>query len=1422
MKILSKIFKLFLIFLGGVLCLLILLIFAINLLFQSSSFTGYLTSKILPPIGDKIGAKIGVETLRISLFPTSILIEGALFTPAEGTFKREFATLDRLWVDVDTLALLTGRVVVEDLVVDGARNYLLIDNGLANLPIKLSGKKKEKKKRDKPFVLKLPIIIDKLKIKNSSFHMDIPKADLELAVEDLGMNGTASLSSGDAKVDIDIRNVTFRLGDKLNETVDSLEVSAIANLQSWNAKLEKLELRAPLLELDAEGIAENMIAGLSTQVKAELRVDAAMAQKYVANPKINGHLVLDVSGEFGLPKEGMKYAYEGDLKLTGGSVNNLPVNLKSHIFADRGSVKVSKMRGNIGTGTLDIWADLSLGQGLPINSKIILNQLDVGNAAKGYGIQIPMDGIVDLELAASGALARPTGQTDENGKKKSSPAIDLKGMVDVANLNIGKGAKRVFGVSNLGINLDSSYVGKVVRANLVSIYTKSNTIDITGTYNTTGPMNLRLSMLLEDMSEFSPILDKEVAGTGKISAHAQGTVSNPNIKAETSFSHLGFGRYFVEQVDGSISMEGKTARLSPFTILTGDSKIKLEGEAKLEKPMTLNASLEIPESKISDFLKMAGQEKLDINGKVNADITVNGPIDKLNGKITLNAGSIKAYGEDIQTVKVDSHLEFGVIHLDDVQISKIAPPRVDFNARKDIQFRHVPKDKWETVSIAAKGRFDPATKEIELKLRTSNLNEQASDTVREKRMPLSAAVAVAADVSGTIDDPQVKAKFEILRARYGNFIFGDSILTATVENQKAKVHADLLSNRWIERIIPAKKGWVIIHSDKLTARPSSETEEEQLEKAEDFARAVETDQVVKETGEFGAITLDLTADITGNRDVKGELLFNQFDYSGFLQFLKDQTAKTKMEGTPETKIAGKINGRIDIEGVLDQLSKALVQVNLDKLRFRKDDLILANIRKDGSYEPIKLSIQDGQIRIDKFKLGGTAISISVEEMESAADGSLAITSKMDIAALKEFTSFISESKGTVFINATVPRSFRIKDITARATLDNGLLDLQNSPTAIENLNFVASFNKGTAKIETMTGNMGGGTLVGEGRVVFDVSESKKRKKKKSPDINLVVKIRNVKTGYDPDLETVINKINLILSDREKGGMQVSGEVVVDKLIFTQEIDFIKMLRDFRQPKKTRGSETFKEKKENIFFNIAIRAERNLLYQSNMADIEAKTDMLFTGSNAAPALLGTVEVIKGRAEVLSNEYKVSRAVITFLDEDRIFPNFDINAETQKDDVTVFVVVSGNPDRYKITFSSDPPMPEKNIFALLALGISYEEVQAGSSEISSDELASVVAQQLISNQIKGLTGKSGIEIEVDYSAGEPRLNVKSEIQKDLYLSIFRGITDDSLGAEVEYDFIRNMSLLGNWENLAGYEDATSIGAIGTGIKLKLEFK
>ena len=1381
MKVVFKILKYLGYAIGGVVGLVVILLVAVNFLLQIDAFTGFVLGKILPGVSESLGADIQVKKLRLSLVPTSIYIEGAHFTPAKGTYKRKFVSLDRLYLDVSTLQLASGRLVVEKLEIKGLQSYLLFQNGLANLPSsgKVPEPKEEKKEDSGPLELKYPVVIEDLKIKDSSFYMDMPDSNLELGIRDIYLGLVGSLEDGLAELEILFQDGYADMGE-MHEQLTSLSIEGKTNLHEWTAEIEKLVLRIPGIELDAHATATNLLEELAAKVGLTLTVDAGKVNSFVKQPALAGGIRLEAVADLGLPKSGMTYAVTGNLALDQVRVNNLPVDLHTQIIADPQIAEIKNLNGSIGTGAINLWAKLGMKGGMPLDAKIALTGLDVGDAAARYGVSLPLTGVLDTDLTATGKLAKATGAKTKEGKPTTELAMAAKGNLVLSNFALGQGDKRVVAIPKIGVNLDAAYAGTVATLHHVIVTTAKNTIEVKGSYNTKGPMDIKAIMALDDLAEFSPITGKPIGGQGKLTALATGTASDPNVQSQLQFTNLLFDAYAVDMISGTLRLKGKQARVDALNIRTGESWIKGTAEVDLGKPMKLNANLQIPNGKVEDFLVLAGQKKLDVGGKIDLNVDIQGPVKNLTGDVTLNLNDVLAFGEKVKGLKLDAKMQDGIVVLNELRIAKKVPPRIDLKARKDKQRKEVPEDQWLEAVIAAQGRFDPATGEVELKLRTKNLNETASENLRKKTIPLRADLAISADVSGTLKDPDVKAKIEIAQARYGDYILGDTIINATVADQKARVKGELLANRWIERTIPSEEGWVIIHHTEPPATPVLIDEKDQ---AEDFTKSVDTDTVMEKTGQFGSIDLDLTADITGAKQVSGGLVFDQFDFSGFLGFLRDDERKSKTKKKKKKKdasqsvIKGHLNGRVDLEGTLKETAQMLVKVNMDELVFQKNQFILKNVDAAGRIAPIQIQLRGSDVQVDRFVLGGTGVDLTVDQAQVMGRDGYLLKGKVDLGVVKEFTSMLSESDGQLLLMATVPKDLKLNDAGARIDLIDGQFDVQNSPTALENFNLLVTLDNGVATIDKMSGQLGGGTLGGEGKMILDLSGSEKPK---PPDINMVLKLRNIKTGFDPYLEASIEKVDLIISDRRAGGMEISGEVVIDKAVYSQDIDFLSILKSFQQPKKITGSATFEEKKENLFFNIGIRADDQVAFQNNFADIETKVDLLFTGSNAAPALLGNVEIVKGKAEVLKNNYKVSRGVITFLDEDRIFPNFDINVETPVKATTVYVVVSGNPDRYKISFSSDPPMPERDIVTLLALGVSYEEFQAGSSGIGGDEAAALAAQQLIGSQIKGLTGDTGFDISVESTAGQPRIKVKKEVEKDLYLSLYRGLAEPTLGA------------------------------------------
>jgi len=135
---------------GGVLGLVLIVLIAVNFLLQTGFFTDIVLSQARPPVEELLCADLDVDQLRLILVPFSLQLEGARFTDREGKYDYPFATLDSLTVKVKTLPLLSGTVVVKELSLRGASNYLLLRDGLENLPMCPATEEPEEEEEDEP------------------------------------------------------------------------------------------------------------------------------------------------------------------------------------------------------------------------------------------------------------------------------------------------------------------------------------------------------------------------------------------------------------------------------------------------------------------------------------------------------------------------------------------------------------------------------------------------------------------------------------------------------------------------------------------------------------------------------------------------------------------------------------------------------------------------------------------------------------------------------------------------------------------------------------------------------------------------------------------------------------------------------------------------------------------------------------------------------------------------------------------------------------------------------------------------------------------------------------------------------------------------------------------------------------------------
>ncbi len=112
------------------------------------------------------------------------------------------------------------------------------------------------------------------------------------------------------------------------------------------------------------------------------------------------------------------------------------------------------------------------------------------------------------------------------------------------------------------------------------------------------------------------------------------------------------------------------------------------------------------------------------------------------------------------------------------------------------------------------------------------------------------------------------------------------------------------------------------------------------------------------------------------------------------------------------------------------------------------------------------------------------------------------------------------------------------------------------------------------------------------------------------------------------------------------------------------------------------------------------------------DSEWSGEIRLRGNTAAPRIGGEVRVVprQGYYEFAGTRFEITRGVIDFDESTEINPRLNIRAETEVDDLSVVVSVTGTATQPIIDFSSNPALPEEELLSRLLFGDSITNLSA----------------------------------------------------------------------------------------------------------------
>jgi len=528
-----------------------------------------------------------------------------------------------------------------------------------------------------------------------------------------------------------------------------------------------------------------------------------------------------------------------------------------------------------------------------------------------------------------------------------------------------------------------------------------------------------------------------------------------------------------------------------------------------------------------------------------------------------------------------------------------------------------------------------------------------------------------------------------------------------------------------------------------------------------------------------------------------EMKITEFDILKYLKTFTKSEKLDKLDNIPIT-INASISGRLGMP------ASTRGQLSLEKIVFKAPAVNLTN-----KY-PIKATISGYDLDVSNFELFSDHSRFAGKiNLKNAERWSVILAGKIDLSEVTKTGFFDQTFGGIMTLDVNLAGSFKEPLINGKFRLAEGSYLLQGMEQSITNVKGEVSIKNNNINIEKMEGLLGDGRIKIKGEINL---------KERLYDLNF--DLINANFNYPEGLTSIISG-TLNLKGTDESAL-LTGEIHPNYMKYTRQIRWQEWLLFFRKHREKVFDES--QKKFPITYAIKIEAPDNIWLDSNFANLETDLNLMFQGTRDNPSLLGRINLLRGyiSLEDLGLEYtkfEISEGVIDFINPAEINPLCDVRCETNIDDTSINLYLTGLADNLNLRFESEPPMDDYDLLYLLRTGKTSGST-AEMGEINLDSAADLLIvgkmRDAIVKQSEKALPVDEIEIEPIISGSERtggvRITTTKVIDKlKVTYSVLIGTTEEEK-VLVEYKLNDILYLTG---------EKTEEGGLGGGVKLRLSF-
>jgi translocation and assembly module TamB len=480
-------------------------------------------------------------------------------------------------------------------------------------------------------------------------------------------------------------------------------------------------------------------------------------------------------------------------------------------------------------------------------------------------------------------------------------------------------------------------------------------------------------------------------------------------------------------------------------------------------------------------------------------------------------------------------------------------------------------------------------------------------------------------------------------------------------------------------------------------------------------------------------------------------------------------------------------GTLTVRGPARRPSELEVTAELAEIKAVLQNVSVAN---DG---PVRFRIANHVFHLEEARLvgentkltaGGTVEMTGRRELDMHASG------QVNLGLLQTmYPDFLTT--GTVDIQGRATGTLSEPVLQGKVTVAQGSVAVPGQPASLGDINGTLVFTQDRLQIEQLTARSGGGLIRLGGYMQYG----------RFLEFNVTAQGEDVRLRYPPGMSSTANA-DLRFSGTSNGAV-VSGELQITRFSLSPGFDFGAYLASNRPSSVLTGSDSLLNK---IKFDLHIYTAPDLRFDSSLARVSGDADLRLRGTMAKPVLLGRTNIQEGQIFFNGAKYDLERGDISFTNPVKIDPVLDLAASIRVRDYDIEIGFHGTSDKLNVTYRSEPPLPQADIIALLALGRTQEEsAQMGASQSAfTQEASSAILGQAInatvSNRVQKLFGVSRIKIDPQAPGTEtstyqgPQVTIEQQVSNKLTLTYVQPVSQTTQQTiQGEYNVTRNVSIV-----------------------------